>query len=132
MGERIEATGEKGSYYVYTRDGAKLAIRDKTNIQFRCDQLEFMWRAADKGLWRHISGTGFKLQADKYWKILLQEAEVDKQPEASVFRRTSRMPLLAGTGDCQATKATGAISLRGVRRRRHDCGVVLRGRQAVT
>jgi hypothetical protein len=48
-GERTE--GEKGGgYVIVTRDGLRLQIRDKSNLQARCDQLEFMWRAAEKGL----------------------------------------------------------------------------------
>jgi hypothetical protein len=59
-GERTE--GEKGGGYVtVTRDGLRLQIRDKSNLQVRCDQLEFMWRAAEKGLWKHIAGSGNKL-----------------------------------------------------------------------
>jgi hypothetical protein len=48
--ERTE--GEKGGgYFIVTRDGLRLQIRDKSNLQTRCDQLEFMWRAAERGLW---------------------------------------------------------------------------------
>jgi hypothetical protein len=62
-GERTE--GEKGGgYVIVSRDGLRLQIRDKSNLQVRCDQLEFMWRAAEKGLWEHIAGSGYKLQAE--------------------------------------------------------------------
>lgn len=47
-GERTE--GEKeGGYFLVTRDGVRLQIRDKSNLQVRCDQLEFIWRAAREG-----------------------------------------------------------------------------------
>jgi hypothetical protein len=56
-GERTE--GEKGGgYVIVTRDGLRLQIRDNSNLQVRCDQLEFTWRAAEKGLWKHIAGSG--------------------------------------------------------------------------
>jgi hypothetical protein len=59
-GERTE--GEKGGgYVIVTRDGLRLQIRDKSNLQVRCDQLEFMWKAAEKGLWKHMAGSGNKL-----------------------------------------------------------------------
>ena len=96
-GERTE--GEKGGgYYFVTRDGAKLQIRDKSNLQVRCDQLEFMWRAAEKGLWKHMAGSGYKFQAEAYWKIIQDEAEALEQPVGSVF-------LLNGTMIANSKKA---------------------------
>ena len=110
-GERAE--GEKGiSYYIVTRDGQKLPTRDKTNLQQRCDQLEFMWRAADKGLWKHIAGSGYKLQAEVYWKILLEEAEALQQPVGSVFQRASKVSLISGTAIAKDLKAL-ELFLRG-------------------
>lgn len=51
-GERTE--GEKGGgYVIVTRDGLRLQIRDKMNLQARRDQLEFMWRAA-----QYMAGSG--------------------------------------------------------------------------
>jgi hypothetical protein len=65
-GERTTTEGEKsGGYCIVTRDGIRLPTRDKSNLQLRCDQLEFMWRAADRGLWKHIAGSGYKLQAER-------------------------------------------------------------------
>ena len=103
-GERTE--GEKGGgYYLVTRDGVKLQIRDKSNLQVRCDQLEFMWRAAEKGLWKHMAGSGYKLQAEAYWKIIQDEAEAFEQPVGSVFLRASKVSLLNGTVIANSTKA---------------------------
>lgn len=111
-GERTEG-GEKGvSYYIVTRDGQKLPTRDKSNLQQRCDQLEFMWRAADKGLWKHIAGSGYKLQAEIYWKILLEEAEALHQPVGSVFQRASKISLISGTAIAKDSKAL-ELFLRG-------------------
>ena len=42
-----------------------------------------MWRAADKGMWRHMAGEGVKLQAKEYWAILLEEAENMHQKQGS-------------------------------------------------
>jgi hypothetical protein len=103
-GERTE--GEKGGgYYLVTRDGVRLQIRDKSNLQVRCDQLEFMWRAAEKGLWKHMAGSGYKLQAEAYWKIIQDEAEALEQPIGSVFLRASKVSLLNGTVIANSTKA---------------------------
>lgn len=111
-GERTEG-GEKGvSYFIVTRDGQKLPTRDKTNLQQRCDQLEFMWRAADKGLWKHIAGSGYKLQAEIYWKIVLEEAEALQQPIGSVFQRASKISLISGTAIAKDLKAL-ELFLRG-------------------
>ena len=96
-GERVE--GEKsGNYFIVTRDGMRLPTRDKSNLQIRCDQLEFMWRAADKGLWKHMAGSGFKLQSDIYWRTVLEEAEVLQQPVDSPFHRAGKVYLISGTG----------------------------------
>ena len=98
--------GEKGGgYYLVTRDGVKLQIRDKSNLQVRCDQLEFMWRAAEKGLWKHMAGSGYKLQAEAYWKIIQDEAEALEQPVGSVFLRASKVSVLNGTVIANSTKA---------------------------
>lgn len=111
MGERTEG-GEKGvSYFIVTRDGQKLPTKDKTSLQQRCDQLEFMWRAADKGLWKHIAGPGYKLQAEIYWKIVL-EAEALQQPVGSVFQRASKISLISGTAIAKDLKAL-ELFLRG-------------------
>ena len=60
-----ETAGEKGGgYVIVTRDGLRLQIRDKSNLQTRCDQLEFMWRATERGLWKHMAGSGYRLQAE--------------------------------------------------------------------
>ena len=69
--------GERGTwYYIMKRDGTSLATRDKSSLQGRrCDQLEVMWRMADKDLRESIAGTNFKLQVAEYWKIMLNEAE---------------------------------------------------------
>ena len=97
VGERSD-TGEKGIAFTFlTRDGRKLPTRDKTNIGSRCDQLEFMWRAAEEGLWKHISGSGYKMQASTYWKILQEEAEALQQPAGSVFERAGKLSLIADT-----------------------------------
>ena len=96
-GERVE--GEKsGNYFIVTRDGMRLPTRDKSNLQIRCDQLEFMWRAADKGLWKHMAGSGYKLQSDIYWRTVLEEAEVLQQPVDSAFHRAGKVYLINGTG----------------------------------
>ena len=96
-GERSE--GEKGgNYFIVTRDGVRLPTRDKSNLQVRCDNLEFMRRAADKNLWKHMAGSGYKLQADVYWKIILEEAEVLQQPAESAFQRAGKVYLMSGTG----------------------------------
>lgn len=103
-GERTE--GEKGGGYVLvTRDGVRLQIRDKSNLQARCDQLEFMWRAAERGLWKHMSGSGYKLQAEAYWKVIQEEAEALEQPIGSVFLRAGKVSLLNGTAIATSTKA---------------------------
>jgi hypothetical protein len=84
-GERTE--GEKGGgYVIVSRDGLRLQIRDKSNLQVRCDQLEFMWRAAEKGLWEHIAGSGYKLQAEV-------EGEALEQPVGSVILRAGKVSL---------------------------------------
>lgn len=111
-GERTDG-GEKGvSYIIVTRDGQRLPTRDKANLQSRCDSLEFMWRAADKGLWKHIAGSGYKLQAETYWKILLEEAEALQQPAGSVFQRASKISLISGTAIAKDSKAL-ELFLRG-------------------
>jgi hypothetical protein len=75
-GERTE--GEKGGgYVIVSRDGLRLQIRDKSNLQVRCDQLEFMWRAAEKG---------YKLQAEV-------EGEALEQPVGSVILRAGKVSL---------------------------------------
>ena len=110
-GERIE--GEKaGNYFIITRDGIRLPTRDKSNLQVRCDQLEFMWRAADRGLWKHMAGSGYKLQAETYWKILLEESEELQQPEGSVFQRAGKISLITGTALARDAK-TLELFLRG-------------------
>ena len=81
-----------------TRDGVRLPTRDKSNLQMRCDNLEFMWRAADRNLWKHMAGSGYKLQPDVYCKITLEEAEVLQQPKESAFRRAGKVYLMSGTG----------------------------------
>ena len=81
-----------------TRDGVRLPTRDKSNLQMRCDNLEFMWRAADRNLWKHMAGSGYKLQPDVYWKIILEEAEVLQQPTESAFQRAGKVYLMSGTG----------------------------------
>ena len=110
-GERTEG-GEKGVYYITTRDGRRLPIKDKTNLQTRCDHLEFMWRAAEVGLWKYIAGSGYKLQPETYWKILLEEAEALQQPVGSVFLRASKISLISGTTIAKDTKSL-ALFLRG-------------------
>lgn len=95
-GERTE--GEKrGTYMITTRDGVRLPTRDKSNLQSRCDQLEFMWRAAERDLWKHMAGSGYKLQSDIYWNIVLEEAEVLQQPIGSAFQRAGKIYLISGT-----------------------------------
>lgn len=102
-GERSE--GEKGgNYFIVTRDGVRLPTRDKSNLQVRCDNLEFMWRAADRNLWKHIAGSGYKLQSDVYWKIILEEAEVLQQPSESAFQRAGKVYLMSGTGIAKSPK----------------------------
>ena len=96
-GERLE--GEKsGNYFIVTRDGMRLPTRDKSNLQIRCDQLEFMWGAADKRLWKHMAGSGYKLQSDIYWRTILEEAESLQQPADSAFHRSGKVYLIDGTG----------------------------------
>ena len=103
-GERTE--GEKGGgYFLVTRDGMRLQIRDKSNLQVRCDQLEFMWRAAEKGLWKHMAGSGYKLQTEAYWKVIQDEAEALEQPVGSAFLRASKVSLLNGTAIANSSKA---------------------------
>ena len=110
-GERTEG-GEKGVYYITTRDGRRLPIKDKTNLQTRCDHLEFMWRAAEVGLWKYMAGSGYKLQPEAYWKILLKEAEALQQPVGSAFLRASKMSLISGTALAKDTKSL-ELFLRG-------------------
>lgn len=110
-GERSEG-GEKGIYYITTRDGRRLPIKDKTNLQTRCDHLEFMWRAAECGLWKYMAGSGYKLQPETYWKILLEEAEALQQPAGSVFLRASKISLISGTAIAKDTKSL-ELFLRG-------------------
>ena len=95
-GERTEGE-RKGTYVITTRDGIRLPTRDKSNLQSRCDQLEFMWRAAERDLWKHMAGSGYKLQSDVYWKIVLEEAEVLQQPIGSAFQRAGKIYLISGT-----------------------------------
>ena len=103
-GERTE--GERGGgYFLVTRDGVRLQIRNKSNLQVRCDQLEFMWRAAEKGLWKHMAGSGYKLQTKAYWKIVQDEAEALEQPVGSAFLRASKVSLLNGTAIANCSKA---------------------------
>ena len=103
-GERTE--GEKGGgYYIVTRDGVRLQVRDKSNLQLRCDQLELMWRVAEKGLWKYIAGSGFKLQAEAYWKVIQEESEALEQPIGSVFMKAGKLSLLNGTAIANDTKA---------------------------
>ena len=110
-GERSE--GEKGgSYFIITRDGVRLPTRDKSNLQVRCDQLEFMWRAADRGLWKHMAGSGYKLQPEAYWKVILEESEVLEQPEGSAFQRAGKVSLFSGTTIAKNTKSL-ELFLRG-------------------
>ena len=60
---RERSEDEKGgNYFIVTRDGVKLLTRDKSNLQVSCDNLEFMWRAADRNLLKHIAGSGYKPQ----------------------------------------------------------------------
>ena len=102
-GERTE--GEKGGEYVIvTRDGLRLQIRDKIKLQARCDQLEFMWRAAERGFWKHMAGSGYKLQAEAYWKVIQEEAEALEQPMGLVFLRASKVTLLNGTAIANSLK----------------------------
>ena len=110
-GERSE--GEKGgSYFIITRDGVRLPTRDKSNLQVRCDQLEFMWRAADRGLWKHMAGSGYKLQPEIYWKVMLEESEVLEQPEGSAFQRAGKVSLFSGTSIAKNMKSL-ELFLRG-------------------
>lgn len=97
MAERSEPN-EKGAYFIYTRDKHRLSVRDKSNIQVRCENLEFTWRAADKGMWRHIAGEGIKLQAKEYWAILLEEAENLHHKQGSDFERVCKIPLIGEAG----------------------------------
>jgi hypothetical protein len=71
-----------------------------------------MWRAADKGLWKYIAGSGYKLQTEVYWKILLEEAEALQQPIGSVFQRASKISLINGTAIAKDPKAL-EVFLRG-------------------
>ena len=110
-GERSE--GEKGGcYFIITRDGVRLPTRDKSNLQVRCDQLEFMWRAADRGLWKHMAGSGYKLQAEIYWKVILEESEVLEHPEGSAFQRAGKVSLFSGTAIAKDMKSL-ELFLRG-------------------
>jgi hypothetical protein len=110
-GERSE--GERGgNYYIITRDGVRLPTRDKSNLQVRCDHLEFMWRAADRGLWKYIAGSGYKLQSEAYWKVVLEESEMLQQPEGSVFQRAGKVSLISGTAIAKNIK-TLELFLRG-------------------
>lgn len=110
-GERLE--GEKGvSYCIVTRDGQRLPTRDKKDLQVRCDHLELMWRAADRGLWKYMAGSGYRLQPDIYWKTIIEEAEILEQPEGSVFRMAGKVSLLYGTTIAKDTTALG-VFLRG-------------------
>ena len=63
-----------------------------------------MWRAADKGLWKHIAGSGYKFEAEVYWKILLEEAEALQQPVGSAFQRASKISLISGTAIAKDSK----------------------------
>ena len=110
-GERVE--GEKnGNYFIVTKDGVRLPTRDKSNPQIRCDQLEFMWRAADKSLWKHMASSGYKLQSAIYWRTALEEAEVLQQPTDSAFHRAGKIYLINGTGIATKPKLT-ELFLRG-------------------
>ena len=85
-------------YYIVTRDGDSLPTRDKTSLQGnRVDQLEVMFRMANRDLWESIAGTGFKLQVAAYWEIMLEEAQTLRHQEGSVFYRARKLTLLGGT-----------------------------------
>lgn len=107
-GERI-VEGEKMGYYIVTRDGIRLPTRDKKEIQRRCDELEFMWRAVDRGLWRYMAGPSFKLQTAEYWITLVEEAESMIQPAGSVFHRIGKLSLIVGTTMAKDMKLLGAF-----------------------
>lgn len=71
-----------------------------------------MWRAVDKGLWKHVAGSGYKLQAETYWKIFLEEEEALQQPAGYVFQRASKISLISGTAIAEDSKAL-ELFLRG-------------------
>lgn len=59
-----------------------------------------------------MAGSGYKLQAETYWKILLEEAEALQQPVGSAFLRTSKLSLISGTAIAKDSKSL-ELFLRG-------------------
>jgi hypothetical protein len=72
---------------------ASLQIRDKSDLRARCNQLEFTWRAAVKGQWKHTAWSGYKLHAEAYRKIIVEEGEALWQPEGQSLRACRVSPL---------------------------------------
>lgn len=59
-----------------------------------------------------MAGSGYKLQPEVYWKVILEELEVLEQPEGSAFQRTGKVWFFSGTSIAKNTKAL-ELSLRG-------------------
>ena len=59
-----------------------------------------------------MAGSGYKLQAETFWKILLEEAEALQQPVGSAFLRASKLSLISGTAIAKDSKSL-ELFLRG-------------------